>query len=67
MFPAGNFDLTHTRIMNGSIANWPLLSQWSFEYVSLASTNILLCLSIVTDVRATPANLAGGWNVKNWL
>jgi len=66
IFPADRFDLIHTRIMNGSIADWPRLFERSFEYVSLAGTNILLCPSTVSDPGVGTASLAVGWSVKNW-
>ncbi len=52
--------------MNGSITDWPRLFERSFEYVSLAGTNILLCPSTVSDTGVGTASLAVGWNVKNW-
>ncbi len=31
------FDLIHTRIMNGSIRDWPKFFQESFEYVGICA------------------------------
>ena len=62
-----HFDLIHTRIMTGSIRDWPQLFRQSFKYVSVSGINTLLRPSIVTDPAVATASLAVGWNVKNWL
>ena len=63
-FPRDHFDLVHTRIMNGSLRNWPRFMEQSFRH--LRPGGYVECQELSVDAMSDDGSLAPDSYVRQW-